>query len=100
LGESGKKKEAEKMSEAQTSSGKKQQRRITGENKKMTANLNEQVTGPRRSRGKKQRRQYKISPTEDKQALQRTSRKNPRKRVQGTRTPLFGGNKREKYSVC
>jgi hypothetical protein len=60
--ESGKKREAEKMSKAQSSSGKKQQRRITGENKKVTANLNEQVTGPRRTRGKKQRRQDKLSP--------------------------------------
>jgi len=60
--ESGKKKEAEKMSDAQSSSGKKQQRRITGENKKVTTKLNEQETGPRMSRGKKQRRQYKIAP--------------------------------------
>ena len=60
--ESGKRKEAEKMSEAQTSSGKKQQRRITGENKKVTAKLNELETGPRKSRGKKQRRQFKLAP--------------------------------------
>jgi hypothetical protein len=60
--ESGKKREAEKMSKAQSSSGRKQQRRITGENKKVTANLNEQEAGPRMSRGKKQRRQYKLDP--------------------------------------
>ena len=60
--ESGKTKEAEKMSRSQSSSGRKQQRRITGENKKVTAKLNEQETGPRRSRGKKQRRQYKFAP--------------------------------------
>ena len=60
--ESGKTKEAEKMSRSQSSSGKKQQRRITGENKKVTANLNEQKTGPRSSLGKKQRRQHKLAP--------------------------------------
>jgi hypothetical protein len=46
----------------QASSGKKQQRRFTSENKKVTLNLNEQEAGPRRSRGKKQRRQYKFAP--------------------------------------
>jgi hypothetical protein len=40
----------------------KQGRRYTSENKKVTAKLNEQQTGPRRSRGKKQRRQYKLAP--------------------------------------
>jgi hypothetical protein len=59
---SGKKKEAEKMSRSQTSSGRKQQKRITGENKKVTAKLNEQVGGPKRERGKKQRRQFKLAP--------------------------------------
>lgn len=40
----------------------KQVRRYTGENKKVTAKLNETETGPRRSRGKKQRRQFKLAP--------------------------------------
>jgi hypothetical protein len=60
--ESGKKKEAEKMARSQSSIGRKQQKRITGENKKVTTKLNEQETGPRRSRGKRQRRQYKPAP--------------------------------------
>ncbi len=42
---------------------KKQQGRYTSEkNKKVTAKLNETETGPRQSRGKKQRRQFKIAP--------------------------------------
>ena len=40
----------------------KEVRRYTGENKKETAKLNETETGLRRSRGKKQRRQYKLAP--------------------------------------
>jgi hypothetical protein len=41
----------------------KQVRRYSGEkNKKVTAKLNETETGPRRSRGKKQRRQFKLAP--------------------------------------
>ncbi len=60
--ESGKEKEAEKMSRSQSSSGKRQQKRITSEKKKVTAKLNEGETGPRRSRGKKQRRQFKLAP--------------------------------------
>ena len=46
----------------QASAGKRQQRRYSRENPKVTANLNEQEVGPRRSRGKKQRRQHKIAP--------------------------------------
>ena len=39
------------------------ERRYSGEkNKKVTAKLNETETGPRRSRGKKQRRQFKLAP--------------------------------------
>jgi hypothetical protein len=45
-----------------TAGEKKQGRRYTGENQKITAKLNEQETGQRRSRGKKQRRQYKLAP--------------------------------------
>jgi hypothetical protein len=41
---------------------KKQQGRYSGENKKETAKLNETETGPRRGRGKKQRRQFKLAP--------------------------------------
>jgi hypothetical protein len=42
---------------------KKQVGRYSGEkNKKVTAKLNESQTGPRRSRGKKQRRQFKLAP--------------------------------------
>ena len=42
---------------------KKQVRRYSGErNKKVTQKLNESETGPRRSRGKKQRRQFKLAP--------------------------------------
>jgi hypothetical protein len=41
----------------------KEVRRYSGEkNKKVTAKLNETQTGPRRSRGKKQRRQFKLAP--------------------------------------
>ncbi len=59
---SGRMKEAEKMERSQSSSGRKQQKRITGENKKVMPKLNEEETGPRRSRGKKQRRQFKLAP--------------------------------------
>ena len=46
-----------------TSQVKKQQGRYSGEkNKKVTAKLNETETGPRRARGKKQRRQFKLAP--------------------------------------
>jgi len=59
-------KESVKTNEQETTSqasiGKKQQRRYSKENPKVTVNLNKQETGPRRSRGKKQRRQYKLSP--------------------------------------
>jgi hypothetical protein len=42
---------------------KKHQGRYTDEkNKKVTAKLNETETGPRQSRGKKQRRQFKLAP--------------------------------------
>ena len=40
----------------------KQPKRYTHENKKVTQKLNETETGPRRSRGKKQRRQFKLAP--------------------------------------
>ena len=41
----------------------KEVRRYSGEkNKKATPKLNETQTGPRRSRGKKQRRQFKLAP--------------------------------------
>lgn len=41
----------------------KEVKRYSGErNKKVTAKLNETQTGPRRSRGKKQRRQFKLAP--------------------------------------
>ena len=47
----------------QTSQVKKQQGRYSGEkNKKETAKLNETETGARQSRGKKQRRQFKLAP--------------------------------------
>jgi hypothetical protein len=42
---------------------KKQVKRYSGEkNRKVTPKLNESQTGPRRSRGKKQRRQFKLAP--------------------------------------
>jgi|GEM_PF-1164648 hypothetical protein len=42
---------------------KKQVKRYSGEkNKKVTAKLNESQTGTRRSRSKKQRRQFKLAP--------------------------------------
>jgi len=48
---------------SQTSHVRKQQGRYSGEkNKKVTPKLNETETGPRRSRGKKQRRQFKLAP--------------------------------------
>lgn len=52
----------EQETKPQTSHVKKQNRRYTSENKKVTAKINEPETGPRRSRGKKQRRQYKLAP--------------------------------------
>jgi hypothetical protein len=59
-------KESVKTSEQETkpqTSPVKEVRRYTGEkNKKVTAKLNETETGPRRSRGKKQRRQFKLAP--------------------------------------
>jgi hypothetical protein len=59
-------KESVKTSEQQTkpqTSPVKEVRRYTGQkNKKVTAKLNETITGPRRSRGKKQRRQFKLAP--------------------------------------
>ena len=59
-------KESVKTSEQETkpqASHVKEVRRYTGEkNKKVTAKLNETETGPRRSRGKKQRRQFKLAP--------------------------------------
>ena len=45
-----------------TSRGNKQARRYTSENEKVTPKLNETEAGPRRSRGKKQRRQFKLAP--------------------------------------
>ena len=53
---SGKKESSRKLG------GKTQVRRYTGENKKVTLKLNESETGPRSSRGKKQRRQFKLAP--------------------------------------
>jgi hypothetical protein len=48
---------------APTSHLKKQQGRYSSEkNKKITPKLNETETGPRQSRGKKQRRQFKLAP--------------------------------------
>jgi len=58
-------KESVKTSEQETkpqTSPVKEVKRYTGENKKVTAKLNETETGPRRSRGKKQRRQFKLAP--------------------------------------
>ncbi len=55
-------KNPEQETRSRTSRVKKQGRRYTGENKKVTAKLSEQETGPRRSRGKKQRRQFKLAP--------------------------------------
>jgi hypothetical protein len=52
----------EQETRPQTSRAKKQGRRYTGENKKVTVKLNEQETGPRTSRGKKQRRKFKLAP--------------------------------------
>lgn len=61
------KKESMKTNEQEamppTHSAKKPVRRYTGEkNKKETPRLNETETGPRKSRGKKQRRQFKLAP--------------------------------------
>ncbi len=57
-------KEREKTNEEETElhPGKKQKPRYTSENKKPIAKLNAQEIGPRRSRGKKQRRQFKLAP--------------------------------------
>ena len=58
-------KESVKTNEQETkpqTSPVKEVRRYTGENKKVTAKLNETETGIRRSRGKKQRRQFKLAP--------------------------------------
>jgi hypothetical protein len=59
-------KESPKVSEQETTllkHEKKQVKRYSGEkNKKVTQKLNESETGPRRSRGKKQRRQFKLAP--------------------------------------
>lgn len=60
-------KESQKVNEQGTTPPKhhekKQVTRYSGEkNKKVTAKLNESQTGPRRSRGKKQRRQFKLAP--------------------------------------
>jgi hypothetical protein len=52
----------EQKAESQESSERKRVARFTGENKKVTAKLNEQEEGPRKSRGKKQRRQHKLDP--------------------------------------
>jgi hypothetical protein len=55
-------KTGEQETKAQTSPVK-EVRRYTGKkNKKATAKLSETETGPRRSRGKKQRRQFKLAP--------------------------------------
>jgi len=55
-----------KVNEQETTSlkhEKKQVKRYSGEkNKKVTQKLNEAETRPRRSRGKKQRRQFKLAP--------------------------------------
>jgi hypothetical protein len=40
----------------------KEVKRYSGEIKKQTLKLNESETGPRKSRGKKQRRQFKLAP--------------------------------------
>jgi hypothetical protein len=40
----------------------KQVKRYTHENEKVTPKLNKGEAGPRRSRGKKQRRQFKLAP--------------------------------------
>jgi len=53
----------------QTSVGRKQQRRYTNENEKVTARLNEQVTGPQKSRGKNKEDNSNLPPTEDKTAF-------------------------------
>jgi len=52
----------EEQETKQLASPLKEVRRYTGENKKATAKLNETETGLRRSRGKKQRRQFKLAP--------------------------------------
>lgn len=51
-----------KKNKPQTSTAKRLERRYTGENKKVTPKLNEQEAGPRSSRGKKQRREFKLAP--------------------------------------
>jgi hypothetical protein len=50
----------EQKTKPRTSIGSKQARRYTGKNEKVTPKLNETETG--RSRGKKQRRQFKLAP--------------------------------------
>ena len=50
-------------SETNPASHVKEIKRYSGEkNKKVTKKLNESETGPRRGRGKKQRRQFKLAP--------------------------------------
>ncbi len=56
-------KASEQETKQPTSHVTKEVKRYSGErNKKVTAKLNETQTGPRRSRGKKQRRQFKLAP--------------------------------------
>jgi len=55
-------KTGEQETKQQPSHVTKEVRRYTGENKKVTAKLSETETGQRRSRGKKQRRQFKLAP--------------------------------------
>jgi hypothetical protein len=52
----------EQETDKSTLSAAKEVRRYSGENQKVTAKLNETETGSRRSRGKKQRRQFKLAP--------------------------------------
>ena len=62
MSENEKKKSGEQEIPTQTTHLKKQQGRYSGGNKKEPEKLNEAETGLRQSRGKKQRRQFKLAP--------------------------------------
>ncbi len=55
-------KKNEQETKPRTSHEKKLEKRYTGEDKKVPEKLDEQEAGSRRSRGKKQRRQFKLAP--------------------------------------
>jgi hypothetical protein len=55
-------KESAKNNEQEATHVKKQVKRYAGKNEKVTSAIKEEKAGPRKSRGKKQRRQFKLAP--------------------------------------